>query len=265
MRESGEGVDDQLRSAHTMALKMVSHHHREYLPHLSIDCVIFGFHDGDLKVLLLKWRHVGGWSLPGGYIGRRESLDDAAQRVLADRTGLKNVYLQQFGAFGALDRGEDETLGNFLRSSGVEVPADYTFADRVVTIGYFALVDFQKAEPKPDVYAEDCRWWDLHERPPLLFDHDDIVARAMETLRRQLDYQPLGPNLLPEKFTMPELQKLYETVLGRELDRRNFQRKVQDLGLVVRLPERRTGVAHRAPFLYRFDTERWQRLVRDGG
>lgn len=243
---------------------MITGRHRDYLPHLSIDCVIFGFHDGELKVLLLKWKHVGGWSLPGGYIGRRESLDDAAQRVLADRTGLKEVYLRQFGAFGGLDRGEHETITTFLRALGTTVPEDYTFASRVVTIGYFALVDFRKAAPTLDLFAEDCRWWDFHDRPPLLFDHDNIVQRALETLRRQLDEQPLGPNLLPEKFTMPELQKLHETVLGRELDRRNFQRKVQDLGLVVRLPERRTGGAHRAPYLYRFDMERWEQRVRNG-
>lgn len=250
--------------AASRALEMVSWRYREYLPHLSIDCVIFGFHDGELKVLLLRWKHVGGWSLPGGYIGRNEALEDAAQRVLAERTGLKEVYLQQFGAFGGLDRREEETIGAFLHGLGLEVPGDYTFADRVVTIGYFALVDFHKATPTPDVFAEDCRWWDFHDRPPLLFDHDDVVAKALDTLRQQLDDQPLGPNLLPEKFTMPELQKLYETVLGRELDRRNFQRKVQDRGLVVRLPERRRGGAHRAPYLYRFDMERWERLVRGG-
>lgn len=244
--------------------KLMSGRHRAFLPHLSIDCVIFGFHDGELKVLLLKWKHVGGWSLPGGYIGRNESLDDAAQRVLAERTGLTDVYLRQFRAFGGLNRGEAEVIRAFFQGLGVEIPEDYSFMGRVVTIGYFALVDFQKAMPTPDVFAEDCRWWDFHDRPSLLFDHDDIVLKAHETLRQQLDYQPLGPNLLPEKFTMPELQKLYETVLGRELDRRNFQRKVQDMGIVVRLPERRTGGAHRAPYLYRFDMDRWERLVRDG-
>ena len=243
---------------------MISGRYGEYLPNLSIDCVIFGFHDGELKVLLLKWKHVGGWSLPGGYIGRQESLEDAAQRVLAERTGLKEVYLQQFGAFGGLDRREQETIGTFFRGLGLEVPADYPFSGRVVTIGYFALVDFQKAIPTPDQFADDCRWWDLHDRPPLLFDHEAILGSALETLRQQLDYMPLGANLLPDKFTMPELQKLYETVLGRELDRRNFQRKVQDLGIVVRLAERRTGGAHRAPYLYRFDRDRWERQVRDG-
>lgn len=231
----------------------------DHLPHLSIDCVIFGFHDGDLKILLLKWRHIGGWSLPGGYVRMDESLDDAAQRVLASSTGLKEVYLQQFAAFGGLDRRERETLGPFLEGLGDAVPQDLSFARRVVTIGYFALVDFRKVIPTVDGHAEDCRWWDLHERPELLFDHDRIIERALITLRRQLDHQPLGPNLLPEKFTMPELQKLYETILGRTLDRRNFQRKVQDTGLVIRLPERRRGGAHRAPYLYRFDMDRWER------
>lgn len=257
-------IDEGMRGLRATATEMISARFSEYLPHLSIDCVIFGFHDGELKVLLLRWKHVGGWSLPGGYIGREESLDDAAHRVLAERTGLREVYLRQVGAFGGLNRREKETITAFLHGHELQVPEGFPFAGRVVTIGYFALVDFEKAAPTPDDFAEDCRWWDFHDRPPLLFDHDEIVDKALETLRQQLDYQPLGPNLLPDKFTMPELQKLYETVLGRELDRRNFQRKVQDLGLVVRLPERRTGGAHRAPYLYRFDMERWERLVRDG-
>lgn len=124
--------------------------------------------------------------------------------------------------------------------------------ERVVSIGYFALVNVAEATPTPDAFSEECRWWDVRDRPPLLFDHGAIAIAALETLRAQARYLPLGRSLLAEKFTMPELQQLYEAVLGRALDRRNFQKWVLDLGFVERLPERKTGGAHRAPYLYRF-------------
>jgi ADP-ribose pyrophosphatase YjhB (NUDIX family) len=224
---------------------------RRLVPHLSVDCAVFGFHGGGLKILLIEWRHLGRWSLPGGYVRRDESLDAAAARVLRERTGLDRIYLQQFGAFGGADRGEG-VIRELAAALGVAIPDGHWIADRIVSVGYLALVDYAQATPTPDVFSTDCRWWDVAERPPLLFDHDAIAERGLATLRSQAGYLPLGANLLPEKFTMPELQRLYETVLGRPLDRRNFQKRILDLGFVERLPERKTGGAHRAPFLYRF-------------
>jgi ADP-ribose pyrophosphatase YjhB (NUDIX family) len=231
--------------------------YREFVPHLSVDCVIFGFHDGELKILLLRWNHAGGWALPGGYVRWSEALDDAADRTLLERTGLERVYLRQFGAFGGLGRGEAAVRRHF-EGTGHEVPEGFWPAERVVSIGYYALVDFSEAEPAPDAFAEDCRWWEVSARPPLLFDHEAMVERALEALRREMDRRPPGLNLLPEKFTMSELQRLYETVLGRPLDRRNFQKRMRDLEIVVRLPERKRGGAHRAPYLYRFAAERFE-------
>jgi 8-oxo-dGTP diphosphatase len=241
---------------------------RAFLPHLAVDCAILGFHAGELKVLLLRWRGATAWSLPGGFVRTDEPLDRAAERVLRERTGLDRIFLQQFHAFGGTDRRED-TLLPALRALGVEVPRGHWLVSRVVSVAYVALVDFAGATPTPDDFSEECRWWDLHDHPPLLFDHDAIVARALETVRARLDGAPIGngeaggagaapiaASLLPERFTMPELQRLYETVLGRPLDRRNFQKWVLDRGLVVRLPERRAGGAHRAPFLYRFADDR---------
>ena len=233
---------------------------RAFLPHLAVDCAILGFHAGELKVLLLRWRGAERWSLPGGFVRVDEPLDRAAERVLRERTGLDRIYLQQFHAFGGTDRRE-EALLPAMRALGVEVPHDHWLVNRVVSVAYVALVDFARATPAPDSFSEECRWWDLHDHPPLLFDHDAIVARALATVRAQLDTAPatngapaapIAASLLPDKFTMPELQRLYETVLGRPLDRRNFQKHVLDLGVLERLPERRTGVAHRAPYLYRF-------------
>jgi 8-oxo-dGTP diphosphatase len=236
---------------------------REFIPHMSVDCSIFGFHDGELKILLLKWKHLERWSLPGGYIRRTESLDAAAERVLRERTGLERIYLQQFHAFGGTDRREGATRGVFT-AMGVDVPEQHWVLNRVVSIGYFALVDFAEVTPSPDFLSEECRWWDIRERPMLLFDHDEMATRALQTLRTQVSYRPLGFNLLPEKFTMPELQRVYETVLDRTLDRRNFQRKVLELGFVERLPERKTGGAHRAPYLYCFNVQKYERALADG-
>ena len=222
-----------------------------FLPHVSVDCVVFGFDGGDLQVLLVQWKHLGRWSLPGGHVRRDETLDEAAARVLRQRTGLDRVYLQQFHAFGGIARGEG-VLRTLAEALGVGMTADHWAADRVVSVGYLALVNFARATPAPDATSDACRWWDVRERPPLVMDHDAIVERALETLRAQVHYLPVGASLLPERFTMPELQRLHEAVLGRALDRRNFQKRMLELGIVERLPERKTGGAHRAPWLYRF-------------
>ena len=228
---------------------------RDFLPHVAVDCAILGFHGGELKVLLLRWRGSERWSLPGGFVRMDEPLDQAAQRVLRERTGLERIYLQQFHAFGGTDRHEGAIVDG-MQALGVAVPSDHWLVRRVVSVAYVALVDFAEATPTPDFFSEECRWWDLHEHPPLLFDHDAIVARALEAVRAQLDAAPVAASLLPDKFTMPELQRLYETLLGRPLDRRNFQKWILERELVVRLPERKVGGAHRAPYLYRFADQR---------
>jgi ADP-ribose pyrophosphatase YjhB (NUDIX family) len=224
---------------------------RDFVPNLSVDCAILGFHAGELKVLLLRWKGSDSWSLPGGFVHQDEPLDDAAARVLRERTGLDRIYLKQFHAFGGTNRRE-HALGPVFGKLGIEVPNDHWMLRRVIAVGYVALVDFAEAVPTPDDFSEECRWWDLHDHPPLLFDHDEIVARGIETVRVQMESAPIAASLLPEKFTMPELQRLYETVSGKPLDRRNFNKWVRERGLVERLPERKFGRAHRAPFLYRF-------------
>lgn len=249
--------------AENEASEFLQHGYQEYVPNLSVDCVILGFHDGEIKVLLVKWKHTEHWSLPGGFVRRTESLDDAAHRVLRERTQLRDLYLQQFYTFGALDRNEG-VVNELLEKQGLSPPDDLWLTDRVVSVGYYALVDFSRVTPVPDAFSEVCEWYDLGMKPSLLFDHDHIVARARSTLRRQLRHQPIGYNLLPEKFTMPELRQLYETILGESLDRRNFQKKMLGLGILERLDERRRGGAHRAPYLYRFDQEQYEHARREG-
>ncbi len=221
------------------------------LPHLSVDCVVIGFHAADLKLLLVKWKDLDVWALPGGYVHRREALDAAAKRVLTDRTGLEHIHLQQFHTFGALDR-KEATARRLFEKLKVKAPQSAWPFHRVVSVGYYALVDFRKARPTPEPTADACAWYPLHDRPALAFDHDRIVDEALESLRAGLCSAGAAAGLLPERFTMPELQQLHEAILGRPLDRRNFQRKMLEHGGLVRLAERRTGGAHRAPFLYRF-------------
>lgn len=237
--------------------------YEEYLPHLSVDCVVFGFHGGDLRILLLKWKGMPTWSLPGGWVHRRETLDAAAGRVLRERTGLTQVFLQQFHAFGGLRRREG-ALRRLTAKLGLPIPPDAWPLGRVVSVAYYALVEFEDVSPALDFASDECRWWRLADTPSLAFDHDDVVAKALEAVRLQLRHRPIGRNLLPEVFTMPELQRLYEAILGRTLDRRNFQKRILELGILERLPERRTGSAGRAPYLYRFDDDAYERALAEG-
>lgn len=231
---------------------------RAFLPHISIDCVIFGFHDNQLKVLLLKWKDRRGWCLPGGFVQREESLDASAKRTLEERTGLENIFLRQFKVFGDPYRERGKKPFKILG------PSKSWIMERFITIGYWALVEFSKVTPRADWLSEDCKWWDIHTIPRLIYDHNIIVTEALEAVRLSLNDQPVGYNLLPEKFTMPQLQRLYETILDKSLDRRNFQKKMLALGILERLPERKTGGAHKAPFLYRFDKKKYGRAVKQG-
>ncbi len=231
---------------------------------LSVDCVIFGFHDGQLKVLLLKHRHRDLWALPGGFIGREEETDAAAYRVLKERTGLDEVFLQQFHVFGDPGRSNKEFHLQDLRKDGIDVDEDHWLLQRFVTIGYYALVEFSKVTLAPDNISEKCVWWDIHQVPELILDHRTILDRALATLRMQLNYQPIGYNLLPKQFTMPDLQKLYETILDKKLDRRNFQRKMLGFRILLRSNETKKGVAHKAPYLYSFDLKRYNEALNEG-
>jgi hypothetical protein len=136
--------------------------------------------------------------------------------------------------------------------------------DRFITVGYSALVDFTKATPVPDIISDACEWFSIYNVPELILDHRDIFNEALENLRMQLNFHPVGFNLLPKKFTMPELQKLYETILDKRLDRRNFQRKIIATGILKKLDETKKGVPHKAPFYYKFDLRKYEKALRAG-
>jgi 8-oxo-dGTP diphosphatase len=233
----------------------------EVFPQVSLDCVIFGFHAGSLKVLLLKWKSSGYWSLPGGLLRQIEDIDDAAVRILQERTGLIEIFLQQFYTFGKRERYNKQVLSDKL--SYIIDPKSWY--DRTISIGYYALVDYAAVFPNPDEFTEECRWWDLAEIPDLLFDHNEILKKALQSLRLGLSHQPVGYNLLSHKFTMPEMMRMYEAILGRKVDPRNFQKKIIHSGIVIKLNEVRKGLAHKSPFLYKFDKDKYREVLEEGG
>lgn len=234
------------------------------MPSVSLDCVIFGFHENELKVLLLKMKNADTWALPGGFIYKEEDIEDAAIRVLRERTGLHDIFLRQFHVFGQPSRSEKKFHSNLLRKDGIKVTKDNWILQRFITVGYYALVDFATVTPEPDQSSVACEWKDIHSIQDLFMDHKHILDTALYTLRMQLNHVPIGHKLLPQKFTMPELQKLYETILDKKLDRRNFQRRILSFGFIKRLKETRKGGAHKAPFLYSFDLKKYKKALEEG-
>ena len=236
----------------------------QYQPGLSIDCVIFGFHDNQLKVLLIKTKYNEQWALPGGFVSVDESIDEGAVNVLHGRTGLNGIFLRQFATFGQVNRNPTTFSDSVLQFYGIDKEQATWYRSRFVTIGYYALVDFLQAVPQPEGNNEIVEWIDCNAVPDLILDHKEIFDKALDTLRMELNLVPVGYNLLPEKFTIPELQRLYETILGRKLDRRNFLRKITSIGILTKLDEKKSNVAHKAPNLYSFDKEKYEEVVKNG-
>jgi ADP-ribose pyrophosphatase YjhB (NUDIX family) len=233
------------------------------LNHISLDCVIFGFHANELKVLLLHMKYSDSWALPGGFVKIDESLESAATRTLEERTGLSDIFLKQFRVFSDPARSKfNPAVKDMQEAEGLQHLQ--WFDMRFISVGFYALVEFSKVNPKHDSFSDKCEWKSLDEIEDLIIDHKLILEKALATLRTQLSYQPIGYNLLPAKFTMPELQKLYETILGKPLDRRNFQRKILSYKILNKLGERKTGQANKAPFLYEFKLDNYQKALENG-
>ena len=245
-------------------LKTILENSKDYQPGLSIDCVIFGFHDNQLKVLLIKTKYSDKWALPGCFVPVNEYIYEAAVTVLRGRTGLKGIFLRQFSTFGGARRCNVDFSNSILEFYGIPLEEGKWFASRFVTVGYYALVDFLQTIPQQEGKNEIVEWIDHNTVPELILDHKEILDTALETLRMELNLMPVGYNLLPEKFTIPELQKLYETILGRKLDRRNFLRKITAIGILKKLDEKKSNVAHKAPNLYSFDKEKYEKVVKNG-
>ena len=226
----------------------MSHTYEYARPSVTVDCVVFGLDldAEDLKILLIQRSgkpFAGMWALPGGFVDMDETLEQAAKRELQEETGISRLYLEQLYTFG--DPGRDPR-------------------DRVITVAYYALVKLTDHTIKADTDASDVAWFGVSDLPRLAFDHAKIVATALARLKGKVRYQPIGFELLPAKFTLSQLQRLYEVVLERRLDKRNFRKKILGMGLLVETSEIQKDVAHRAARLYRFDEERYRRLVQKG-
>jgi ADP-ribose pyrophosphatase YjhB (NUDIX family) len=225
----------------------------DYIPHISYDSVVFGFSGERLKILLLEYHNTKIFALPGGFVKQGEDLNIAVRRGLEERTGLSNIYLEQFYTFGDVARHRPEPLKTILKANGIDTDGEMKWVlDRFITVAYYALINYNDVVPKPDALADSCKWYDITELPPLMLDHADIVKKAIEVLRENLDRKLVGMNLLPAKFTMKQLQHVYEAILGSKLRRTTFQRKMLSSELLVRHEKQYTGKAHKAPFLYSF-------------
>jgi 8-oxo-dGTP diphosphatase len=224
----------------------------EYLSHIAYDSVIFGFSGKELKILVLNYHHTGHYALPGGFVRRNEDLSEAVNRGVMERTGLKNIYLEQFHTFGSLQRYDPGVMRDILKANGMQPEPSHWLLDRFFSIGYYALINFKEVTPKHDQLSDSIDWYDIHRLPPLMQDHDHIVEMALQTLRDNLDRKLIGGNLLPEKFTMKELQEVYEVILEKKLRRTTFQRKMLSLEILERHEKRYSGEAHKAPYLYSF-------------
>jgi 8-oxo-dGTP diphosphatase len=224
---------------------------RQFVPHLSVTCVVFGFHARELRLLLVKWPAGDVWTLPGTFVGRQQSLDDAAHHVLCDRTGLRSGNFRQYCVVG--QPGRDDAFGrNLVLSRNANAGPGLWVFQRVVSIGYYALVDFRKVRPSERRCSGCSQWFPVETHPRLADDDERMITSALAALRAGLDAPGAGADLLPKQFTMLELQSLHEAILGRQLDRRNFQKRLIRLGRVERLSLCRTGCAHRPAYLYRF-------------
>jgi len=223
-----------------------------YLPHIAYDSVVFGFDGEQLKILIMEYHNTQLFALPGGFVQRQESLDQAVRRGLAERTGLTDIYLEQFYTFGSLERFIPGVMQRILESNMPGFAPDHWLLDRFISIGHYALIHYDHVVPRPDVLSDSCQWYAIDELPNLILDHNHMVTKALEVLRKNVDEKLPQANLLPERFTMKQLQKVYESILGIPLRRTTFQRRMLNNPWLIRHEKQFTGKAHKAPFLYSF-------------
>jgi 8-oxo-dGTP diphosphatase len=224
----------------------MSHILKEVIKNISIDCVIFGFEKSVLEILLIKRArnpHKGQWALPGGFIKKDELVEDAAKRILQVTTGVSDIYLEEIAVFDQVDR----------------FPLW-----RVFTIGHFALISPEHYKLTTGIDTIEVKWFRFNKLPELHFDHKHIIEVALNKLRSRVRHKPIGFELLPEKFTLPQLQTLYEVILGKKLDKRNFRKKILKMNLLKRLKEKDQNNIRRAAYLYKFDKHNYNKLKDNG-
>jgi 8-oxo-dGTP diphosphatase len=222
-------------------MSFYSQHSRHFV---AVDCIIFGFDQEKINILLHKRKfepYLGGWSLFGGFLKESENLDDAAARILKSLTGFSGIYLEQLYTYGNIDRDRE----------------------RVISVAYYALIN-------TDQYRSleggdyDAVWLPLEQLPDLVLDHRVMVNKALRRLRRKAASEPIGFELLPEKFSLPRLQKLYEAIYGENFDKRNFRKKILSMGLLKKLEEKDKSGSKKGAFLFRFDKDKYDKLLAEG-
>lgn len=225
-------------------MEELKYHYKYPHPSVTTDCVIFGFNGTKLNVLLIE-RGIepfkGQWAFPGGFLKMDETTEEGAMRELFEETGLKEAYIRQFHTFSEVNRDPRE---------------------RVITIAYYALVQISEAQGGDD--AAKAQWFPLDQVPSLAFDHDLILRQALSELRKQIHFEPIGFELLPKKFTMTQLQRLYEAILNVKFDRRNFHNKLLKLGILTELDEKLTLANKKIAFLYKFNPESYKEMKEKG-
>jgi ADP-ribose pyrophosphatase YjhB (NUDIX family) len=212
---------------------------------VSVDCIILGFKDNALHVLITKRRFdplKGFHSLMGGFVKMNESLNDTASRVLYEYTGIKGLYMEQVGAYGAVGRDVGE---------------------RVISVAYFALINMELFNEELEE-KHNAKWVDISKVGELVLDHNQILKDTIKLLKRRTATQPIGFNLLPEKFTLPQLQSLYEAIHLTTLDKRNFRKKLLDMDILEKLEEKDKSSSKKGAFYYRFNKEKYDRLIEEG-
>jgi 8-oxo-dGTP diphosphatase len=211
---------------------------------VSIDCVLFGFDNGELKILLIERNEEpfkDWWALPGNLVGENESVDQSASRILHELTGLSDIYMEQYYTFGEVDRHPQ---------------------GRVITVAYYAMLRLggDKALKPLTSYAKKAQWINVKELPKLAFDHQHIFDKGLEKIKRRIKHLPIAFELLQEKFTLTQVQNVYELILGKKLDKRNFRKKILSFGVLKELNEKQKGVSFRAATLYKFDKRKYAKL-----
>ena len=224
---------------------MTPYYSNSYKHFIAVDCIIFGFDEGELKILLHKRNfepEKGKWSLIGGFLDNNESIDIAARRILQEYSGLSNLFMEQLYTFGEIDRDPGE---------------------RVISVTFFALIRIEDYN-KELIHTTSAQWWPISHKPMLIFDHEVMVSKALERLKIRTKNRPVGFELLPRKFTVPQLQSLYEAIYQRSLDKRNFRKKILSMNLLQKLDEKDKGTSKKGAYLYQFDKRKYMKFIEKG-
>lgn len=231
-----------------------------YINQISIDCVIFGYKEQQLKVLISKLNYKGDfYALPTGFIFQEEDVEVAAKRIVQERTGIKDIYLEHFNIFGKANRKRKEFIDELIKLNYIDSeneqknnPLYQWFTNRFVSIGYYSLVNIKKVKLQLTNLDESMEWYNIQEVPKLIMDHDEILQQACKRLHTDIDEKLNIFNLLPDQFTMKDVQEIYEAIFDKTFVRTNFQKKILDFNVLERLDKQYTGAKNKAPYLYRF-------------